>query len=636
MAAAIGLAPAWTAKAQDAGTAPQAATQVEDLRDLSIEQLGQLQVTSTAKRPEALSNAAAAIYVITHDEIARSGATTLPEILRLAPNLEVYQTGASQWVITARGFDGANAYQSFSNKLLVLIDGRSVYTPMFSGVYWDMQDVVVEDIDRIEVISGPGATLWGANAVNGVINIITRKASDTQGGLVDIAGGSLDGALTVRYGGRVGDDLSYRAYFKETVGAATEMASGASAHDEWSRPQGGFQVEWTPTGSDTLTLQGDALSAAEAQDGAPNEDLQARNLTARWDHTFADGQTLQALAYYDYEQRTTQDGGGSFYVNTYDLEAQDSLAAGGRNQLVFGGGARISQYAVENATALLFEPSSGQLNLFDIFAQDTFSLARTLNLIVGLKLEDDPYSGISVLPNVRMSWTPTDASLVWGSVSRAIRSPTPFDDDVIEKLQGRPYLIGDSSFQPETLTAYELGARVQPSARASLSVSAYYNVYDDLRSIEPNAATFIPLAWGNGLEGRTWGVEAWGDWQVLSWWRLSPSFNAISEHFYFRPGASGFLGVQQIADDPKYQASIKSSMNLGRAFSLDADLRYVSDLPDPRIPAYFELNARVGWNLTSRLQLAIAGFNLLQARHQELPGGTEIPRSVLAELRWHF
>ena len=444
IALALGLAPCSPATAEDA------APQVESLRDLSIEQLGQLQVTSTAKRPEALSDAAAAIYVISHDEIARSGATTLPEILRLAPNVQVYQTAASQWVITARGFDGANAFQSFSNKLLVLIDGRSVYTPMFSGVYWDMQDVVVADIDRIEVISGPGATLWGANAVNGVINITTRKASETQGGLVDLAGGNLDGAVTLRYGGRAGDTLSYRAYFKETVGAATQLTSGASAHDEWTRPQGGFRVDWTPTGADTLTLQGDAMSAVEAQDGAPNQDIQARNLTARWNHAFADGQTLQAQAYYDFGQRTTQDGGGSFDVDTYDLDLQHSFALGSRNEVVVGGGARISQYAVDNASALLFEPSSGQLRLFDAFAQDTFSFSKKASLIVGLKLEDDPYSGVSLLPNVRLSWTPITDALVWASVSRAIRSPTPFDDGVVEKSQGKVFLTGDLTFQSET------------------------------------------------------------------------------------------------------------------------------------------------------------------------------------------
>ncbi|MGH7022606.1 MAG: TonB-dependent receptor plug domain-containing protein [Caulobacteraceae bacterium] len=624
--------------AQDAVLTPASAPSIEQLRGLSIEQLGQLRVTSVSKQPQALADSPAAIYVITHNQIVRSGATTLPEILRLAPNLEVYQTSASGYVITARGFDGAAADQSFSNKLLVLIDGRSVYSPMFSGVYWDMQDVVVEDIDRIEVISGPGATLWGANAVNGVINIITRKAKDTQGGLVDVAGGNLDGAITLRYGGRAGENLDYRVYFKETIGAATELADGAKAHDSWSRPQGGFRLDWTPTGADSVTLQGDAFAAAEAQDGAPNQDIQGRNLTGRWTHAWANGQSLQVLGYYDYGQRTTQGGNGSFYVNTYDLEGQEGFALGPRDQLLVGSGIRLSQYAITNAPSLLFQPSAGTLKLFDIFAQDTFSLSRTANLVAGLKLEHDPYSGWTLLPDVRASWKPTDQTLLWAAVSRSIRSPTPFDTSVMEKIGSLTYLVGDRSFRPETLTAYQAGARAEAGSRASISLSAYYNVYDDLRSIEPNPATVIPLSWANGIAGETYGVEAWGDWQALDWWRLSPAVDAMHEHFTFRPGYFALVGAQQVANDPSYQASLTSSMSLGRFVTLDATLRWVSDLPDPRVPAYVELNARLGWNITDKLRLSVAGFNLLHARHQELPApyANAVPRSVLAELSWRF
>ena len=611
---------------------------VEDMRSLTIEQLGQIQVTSVSKQAQPLSKAAAAIYVITHDEIARSGALTLPEILRLAPNLQVYQTGASSYVITARGFNGSAQAQNFSNKLLVLIDGRSVYTPMFSGVYWDLQDVVAEDIDRIEVISGPGATLWGANAVNGVINVITRKADDTQGGLVDVAGGNLDGALTVRYGGRVGDRLAWRAYFKEAVGAATELASGATAHDSWSRPQGGFRLDWTPSPADTVSLEGDALSADEAQGGAPNQDIQGRNLTGRWQHALADGHTLQVLAYYDFEQRVTQDGGGSFHVDTFDVQAQDGFSPNDRHSIVFGGEARVSRYAIVNAQSLLFQPDTGDLRLFDVFAQDSIAVTRTLQLIAGLKLEDDPYSGVSFLPDVRLAWNPRSDLLIWAAASRAIRSPTPFDEDVIEKAGPKVFLTGNPNFRPETLTAFQVGARSAVTSRASVSASAYYNLYDDLRSIEPTPGTFTPIYWGNGLRGETYGVEAWADWQALSWWRLSPSIGAMHEDFRFKPGASGLLGVQQVADDPKVQARLKSSMNLGSVVTLDTELRYVSALPGPVAPAYVELNARLGFNLTPRLQLSVDGFNLLHARHQELPApaANAVPRSVLGELRWRF
>lgn len=629
-----------TAAAQDLGLTPIATEpqSLEDLRNLSIEQLGQVQVTSVAKQAQALSDAPAAIYVITHDQIVRSGAKTIPEVLRLAPNLQVYRTSASQYVITARGFDGSQAFQNFSNKLLVLIDGRSVYTPMFSGVYWDMQDVVVEDIDRVEVISGPGATLWGANAVNGVINIITRDASQTQGGQVDVAGGNLDGAVSVRYGGRIGGDLAYRLYFKETVSGATDLASGAKAHDSWSRPQGGFRLDWTPSAADSVTLQGDAFSAAEAEDGGPNTDIQGRNLTARWDHDWGNGHASQFLAYYDYAERQTQSGGGDnggFYVNAYDLEAQDSFPLGGRNHVVWGAGARFSQYAIVNAHNLQFQPSKGTLKLFDGFVQDTLTLTDTARVVAGLKVENDPYSGISLLPDVRLSWNLSPEVLLWAAASRAIRSPTPFDDDVVEKVGGQVFLTGNPQFQPEKLTAFQLGARAQ-GGRASLSVSAYYNIYDNLRSIEPAPVTFLPLYWGNGMRAETYGVEVWGDWQATPWWRLSPGIAAMHERFYFRPGATTMFGLTQAADDPAWQARLNSSMNLGRSVTFDVDLRYVDAAPNPRLPAYAEVNARIAWDLSRRLQLSLSGLNLLHARHIEAPGADYVPRSVLAELLWRF
>ncbi len=290
---------AGVAAAQELASGQPAATpsRVEDLRDLSIDQLSQVQVTSVSKSPEALSDAASAIYVITHDDIVRSGSISIPEILRLAPNLDVVQTSASSYIITARGFSGNISDQNFTNKLLVLIDGRSVYTPLFSGVYWDMQDVTVEDIDRIEVISGPGATLWGANAVNGVINIVTRKSSQTQGGVIDLAAGSLGSSLTVQYGGRIGDDLTYRVYAKTFNDYDTLTATGRRAGDAWSKPQGGFRLDWTPTTADTVTLQGDGYKGAENQPGQPNQDIAGGDVLGRWNHVFTNGSDLQVQAY---------------------------------------------------------------------------------------------------------------------------------------------------------------------------------------------------------------------------------------------------------------------------------------------------------------------------------------------------
>ncbi len=296
-----------------------------------------------------------------------------------------------------------------------------------------MQDVPPADIDHIEVISGPGATLWGANAVNGVINIITRKAKDTQGGLIDISAGNLEQSVGLRYGGTVGDDLAYRFYVRDYFGDDTETASGANAHDQWSRPQGGFRFDWTPSGSDSVTLQGDDFAGSEAQLGAPNQDISGRNLTAHWTHDFADGSSLQFLTYYDREVRATEDNGGNFWVDTYDLEVQHNFAPNGWNAVNWGGGLRISDYNIHGTPSLLFVPESRALDLSDIFAQDSVTIDPSLTAVFGFKIEDDPYSGVTPLPSGRLSWKIDDRALLWGAISRAVRSPTPFDEDAFWK-----------------------------------------------------------------------------------------------------------------------------------------------------------------------------------------------------------
>ena len=615
-----------------------------DLDRLPIEDLAKIEISSVSKTAQPLSDAPAAVYVITHEDVVRSGAISLPEILRLAPNLQVAQTSASQYVITARGFSGNPGDQSFSNKLLVLIDGRSVYTPLYSGVYWDMQDVVPDDIDRIEVISGPGATLWGANAVNGVINIITRKSGETQGGVVNIEAGSFGGGASLRYGGKINDDLTYRLYLKDFVAVDTATAAGANAHDHGSKPQGGLRFDWTPTNSDTVTVQGDDYQGVEGQYQAPDESITGRNLLARWSHSGQDGSVFQLQGYYDRTERLTDQNGGHYGLDTYDLDAQDSLTLGRRNAIVWGGGVRVDQYKITGTTALQFSPRRRTLVLANVFAQDTVSISDAAKLIVGLKLEGDPYSGTAVLPNVRMSWKPTGGALLWAAASQAIRSPTPFDRDLVEKIGTMTFLTGDASFRSEKLTAYEIGARVQPASALSFSVSAFYNLYQDLRSLEidPDPVTLLPLRWGNRMRGATSGLEAWGDYRVAPWWRLSASFNFLSEHLKFEQGSAHLIfggvipGAEQVGDDPKEQASLRSAMNLSHGVTLDADLRYVSPLPDPPVPSYVELDGRLGWTLSPRVQLSLSGFNLLNDHHLEFPGADPVQRSFVVGLQWRF
>ncbi len=608
------------------------------LKKLSLDELMNIEVTSASKTPEPLGDAAAAIFVITRDDIVRSGATSIPEMLRLAPNLQVMRLSASSYTITARGFSGNSADQNFPDKLLVLIDGRSVYTPLYSGVYWDAQDVVADDIDRIEVISGPGATLWGANAVNGVINIITRQSADTEGGLVTAVAGNLERQGTAQFGGPLADTATYRVYAQAFERSALDTPTGSSADDAWSKAQAGFRSDWH-LANDSIALQADIYRASEDQAGAPGLSVVGANMLARWQHALVNGSALQIQAYYDETQRINGGGGGAFVLNTYDVEIQYSIRFGERHDVVWGAGSRVSRYDITNTAALLFVPPNRLLTLSNLFAQDSISLTPKLKLILGIKLEDDPYSDTTPLPNVRLSWKLNDEALVWSAASRAIRSATPFDRDVAEYLGGQLFLIGGPEFEPERLTAYELGYRGRAGSRASFSISGFYNVYDRLRSIEfAPAGQILPLRWGNGMQGETSGLELWGNIQLTDWWRLSAGLSVLHEHLSFTATSSGLLGVEQAGDDPPNQASLRSSMNLGTNVTLDADLRHVGSLPNPAVSHYEELNARLGWQVSGTWQIALSGFNLLHAHHLEFtaPPSDDVGRSAVVEVRLRF
>ena len=607
----------------------------EDLTQLSLEALGNLQVTSVSKVNVPLRQAPAAIYVITHEEIVRSGATKLSEVLRWAPNLRLTQFSASRTTLTARGFGGQQADQAFPNKLLILIDGRSVYSPLFSGIYLDAQDLVLEDIDRIEVISGPGATLWGANAVNGVINIITRPAYLTTGKLVSLGAGNQEQTASARYGGWLNGDTAYRVYAKSFHDEPQSLADGTSAHDGWWRSQGGARIDWS-RGGDTVTAQGDVYRGTENQLAQQDQLIAGANILARWQHQTEHSQ-LQLQAYYDQTERLGPAGGGSFVLHTYDVELQQQITPNGAHEIVWGAGERLNSYGITNTSTLLFLPEQRALTLSNLFAQDTISVARNLKLTLGLKAEDDPYSGWSPLPDVRLAFQLSERELLWASASRAIRSPTPFDVDVVEKLGGQVFLTGNGDFRPERVSTYQVGYRGQPGAALAWSISGFYNFYDDLRSVEPASnGAFLPLHWGNEMQGHTYAVEAWADWQVALNWRLSPNLTLLHENLRFSAGASGLLGLSQAGDDPHSQAGLKSSLDLPHRLTFDAYLRYVSSLPDPALKAYTELNVRLGWRLNDHLELALTGSNLLYAHHYEYPApdGEQISRAGMLQARW--
>jgi iron complex outermembrane recepter protein len=608
----------------------------EELARMSLAQLSNLEVTSVAKAPQPLSEAPAAVYVITHEQIVHSGATSLAEALRLAPNLTVTQVSASDYVVAARGFGGAPQAQNFSNKMLILVDGRSVYSPLYSGVYLDATSVLLRDVDRIEVISGPGAALWGANAVNGIINIITRSARSTAGTYASIGGGNLTEQVEARYGGKVGDSAAVRVYARGVRRGAMQLADGSSAHDDWDKTQAGFRADWSRA-ADALLLEGDTYRALENQPtpGAGDLRVSGADLLGRWLHR-SDRSRLQLQAYVDQSERREPFGGLSFVLQTYDLSLQQNLALGAAGQLVWGAGERVNQYSFAESPSLSFVPSRRALTLANLFAQETYAPTPELTLIAGAKLEDDPFAGWQFQPDVRASWTPAEDLLLWAAASQAIRSPTPFETDVVERVGPLLALRGNPGFRPERVRAYEIGYRGTPASVLSLSVSGFYNVYGDLRTIEPLTSTFFPLTWGNLMQGRTYGVEAWADWQVFGWWRLSPGLRTVTEDLRLEPGASGILGTAQAGDDPRAEFKLTSSMTLPGRLDLDATLRHLGALPDPALPGYWELSARLGWRATSTLELSLSGSNLLHARHLELPVpyGEYIDRSVFARIDW--
>ncbi|MGN2253747.1 TonB-dependent receptor plug domain-containing protein [Frateuria sp. GZRe12] len=611
-----------------------------DLGNLSLEDLGKVVISSVAKAPEPLAKAPAAVYVISHDDIMRSGARSVPDILRLAPNLEVFQTSPSNYVITARGFSGNSTAQNFPNKLLVLIDGRSVYSPIFSGMYWDDQFVLPENIERIEVISGPGGALWGANAVNGVINIITRNTSEADGGLLAVRVGNLESSAAVQYGGVLGKDAHYRVYARDVRRRELDNAAGQPARNGWNNPQVGFRVDWQSSPDDALMLQGDLHDGRTDQPGESDARSTEADVLARWQHTISSTSSFQLQTYYDHvHRRSSNDGGSGFALDTLDVEIQHGLAVGKHHQLLWGLGDRVYRYDITPrigvASSLLWDPARNTQNLANAFVQDQVALTPETQLTLGLKAEDDPYSGVSVLPNLRLSWTPGQNTLLWAGASRAVRTPTPFDVDVREKLGPVLFLTGNPAFKREKLTAYEAGWRGQVATRATVSVSLYYNVYDDLRSIELSP-TGLPLVWGNGMEGHTYGVEAWGSYAISDWWQLGAGFDAQRQHLGFKPGASGLLGAAQAGDDPKYQGFLRSMMNLSDSWTLYADLRGVDALPDPKVPGYMELDLRIGWLVNDKLELSLSGSNLLHAWHQEYPAGNRIGRGVSLDARLNF
>jgi iron complex outermembrane receptor protein len=611
------------------------AERMSELSRMSLEELANVEVTSVSRATQRLSSAAATIYVITGEEIARSGVTSIPEALRLAPNLLVTQINAQEYQVSSRGFNANLELQAFSNKILILIDGRSVYNPLFSGVAYDAQDVFMDDIDRIEIISGPGATLWGANAMNGVINIITRSAHATTGAVVRAGSGNQESAASGRYGGTFGDDNAFRIYAKGFDRGPSELADGGSAGDRWHKAMAGFRIDLGTDATDRFTFQGDYQDATENQGALGDVGFSQMDVLGRWVRQVDDTETRLQI-FFDQTDRDQPPSGVGFALDTFDLDFQQTRSIADRHRVVWGVGRRHNDYEIVNTQPLAFVPPRRTLRITNVFAQETLSLGTRVEFTAGIKFEENSYSGWSTLPDLRVSWATSERGLLWAAAARAIRAPTPFDVDVEERVGETLFIEGHPNFRTEKVDAFEIGYRAQRSASFSWSVTAFSNDYDDLRSIEP-AATFLPLRWDNLLEGHTYGVEFWANVQLTSWWRLSPGVRTVRKELSFSNGASGLLGTAQAGNDPDFSVQLKSTWAFRRV-SVDAMLRHVDELPSPANPAYTELSARVAWRASESLEFSLSGLNLLDERHSEytLPTARAIPRSVFAEARWMF
>lgn len=627
-----------------AKTSPAAQLAANSLADLSLEELANVEIVSVSKRAERLSDAPASVFVITADDIRRSGATTLPEALRLAPNLQVAQASASGYAITSRGFNSSSA-----NKLLVLIDGRSVYTPLFSGVFWDAQGVMLEDIDRIEVISGPAGTLWGTNAVNGVINIITRTAAQTQGALVAAGGGNREVDGAVRYGGRAGQDGHYRMYAQYLDRDHTFTATGVPKDDAWHKTQAGFRIDWQHA-DDQLTVEGDAYTGREGQPlpgtisisglalALGTISISGENVAAHWAHALENGGNLTLQAYLDRSERTVPPTFAED-LSIADVQVQHSLPATPVHLLIWGAEFRYAIDRLTNSDFFAFLPAHVNQRWSSVFAQDEVTLRDDLRLILGARIERNDYTGTEFLPNARLAWKPAPNHLVWAAASRTVRAPSRFDRDVF--VPGKPpfLLVGGPNVVSETANVYEIGYRGQPAATISYSISAFHADYDHLRTQEVVLSPSPFVFFANDMEGSTDGVEMWGSYQASPSWRLNAGMTSLHEHLTLKPGSDDAAATGSSGRDPALTWLLRSSLDLPWESELDLTMRHVSALSNPAVPAYTAVDIRVAWRPRPDLELSITGQNLFDRGHGEFTDvstRTEIGRSVFFKILSRF
>jgi iron complex outermembrane receptor protein len=644
--------------------------QQPDLTQLSLEQLAKIEVTSVSRKKQKLEDVAAAVYVITQQDIRASGARNIPDLLRMVPGVDVAQITAHTWAISIRGFGDL-----FTDKVLVLIDGRSVYSPTTSGVYWDQQDVPLEDIDRIEVIRGPGGTIWGANAVNGVINIITKDAHDTQGGLITAGAGmneTADGL--VQYGSKIQKAGAYRVFSSYSNLGSQTAADGTPGADGWHTLHGGFRSDWVLSQRDTLTVQGDLLSVREGETGSivlsdaafqqltltTKTTLSAGNLLERWNRTLSDHSDISLQVYFDRDNRAEPANPES--RNNFDVDFHHHLAAGSRQDIVWGVGFLVTSDNIPPAIAssAIYMPQQRTDNLYSIFLQDEIRITNSLRLTLGSKLEHNAYTGVEYEPGAQLMWTPAKKHAFWLSVARAIRQPSRSDTDLqvdvatfpldnggtgVIRLAGDP----DRDRRAEVLISYQAGYRAQINKQFSFDAVGFLNYYHHLQTQEPGAPfpvnpspdMVFPLFFDDQAHAQTYGGEIFANWNVVSHWRISPSYSFI--HMVVNPDPSSqdttVAGTEQ--DTPRHKFSARSLVTLPHNLEWDAALYHVSSFLDVAVPSYNRVDTRIAWHFGEGTEFSVVGQNLLSPRHAEFTDAfflnhTQIKRSVYGKVTWRF
>jgi iron complex outermembrane receptor protein len=637
-----------------------------DLTQVSMEGLMNLEVTSASKKEQKLSQVPAALFVITQEDIGRSGATNIPDLLRMVPGMDVAQINANTWAVSARGLNS-----EFAGELLVLVDGRAVYTPLLAGVNWDTLDVPLEDIERIEVIRGPGGTVWGANAVNGVINIITKKAWDTQGALVTVGGGTHTQELgTAQLGGKINADTSYRVFAKYLDNGHFPDLNGANAQDDWRLLHGGFRADSSVSKKDSLTIQGDLYTGGQGNEvvhtilSPPNNvtldrlaSLSGGDLLGRWSHVFSDRSDLTAQFYFD--QYTRSGPQVREARHTFDFDFQHHLALGERHDLIWGAGYRHTADETLGTIDETFIPANWAGELFNLFAQDQVTLKpNCLFLYAGTKLENSYFTGFDIQPSLRLAWTPDKSRTLWGAVSRATRTPDRRDVNLSAALAALPgpaevLLVGNPNLQSEHVIVYEAGYRAQPTKTLSIDVAAFFSSYHGLQTIEPLSSFIdansqppilvLPQTFANKLHGTTDGVEVSVSWKATDRWIVSPGYALLQTHLHTDPTS---LDTTTAADEegsnPRHQAQLRSHFELWRNLAWDANAYFVGRLPAQAVVSYTRVDTQLTWRFAESMEASFVGQNLLRDHHVEFNddlatvNSSQIKRSAYAKITWRF